>query len=148
MVDRLSESSCIKRAASITDGDRLVFLVETPVFLCGVRLLSAEGSVKIVRLTLINELTRDTLQFTETRGGPTNQHYWDVLFNERQQLEPNTHYELICQMDGETCSGSGGKKKQTIIKKPNRFSVSFYTSQNSANGTTVYVGQFYSLIFM
>lgn len=136
-------------SSGIADG--LVFSVDAPVFIGGVRLFGSRGfayDVSLKLYSLMQERNNQELHSVEgsfmTDGEKTNGYYgFDILFDHLVPLEENVQYQ-ICAIISGTSSWYGSSGLGVVECDGIHFR---FTSQTSPNGTNDSGGQFAEILF-
>lgn len=138
-------------SSGISDG--LVFSVDTPVFMGGVRLFGSRGfayDVSLKLYSLVQERNESDLELYAVEGSfmtdaeKTNGYYgFDVMFERLVPLQLNVQYQ-ICAMISGTSSWYGSSGLGTVECDGIHFR---FTSQTSPNGTNDSGGQFAEILF-
>ena len=136
-------------SSGIADG--LVFSVDTPIFIGGVRLFGSQGiayDVNLKLFSLMQERNDQELYLVEgsfmTDTEKANGYYgFDILFDHLVPLQENVQYQ-ICAMISGTSSWYGSSGLGVVECDGIHFR---FTSQTSPNGTNDSGGQFAEILF-
>lgn len=137
-------------SSGIPDG--VVFAVDTPVYMGGVRLFGSRGfsyDVSLKLSLLVEGNCRDQELHSvdgsyETEAEKTNGYFgFDIIFDDLVQLQPNVQYHISALISGvSSWYGSGGLSVVECDGSCFRF-----TGQSSPNGTNDAGGQFAEILF-
>ena len=138
---------------SIGTPDGVVFAVDTPVYMIGVRLFGSRGFSYMVSLELsllVVGNCQDQVLYSvdgsyETEAEKTNRYFgFDIIFDDLVQLQPNVQYHISALISG--VSSWHGSCGMSVVECDG---VCFrFTSQFSPGGTNDAWGQFAEILFL